>query len=92
VAIGANLHGDLRAISRESLVYGIVYNFPNEVMQPPGPGRADVHPRTPFDGLKTLQNLYGTCIVIAFGILGNRVSHQRTEPSLIELNQRLRWD
>src|SRR5918998_3010676 len=72
-----NDHDYLRAVPGERLVYGVVDDLPHEVVQPPRTRSADVHARPPLDGLETLQNLDGACIVGALGMLRRRSSPQR---------------
>src|SRR5919112_6617875 len=71
----------LRTVSGQRLVYGIVDDLPDEVVKTPWPRRADVHTRAPLDGFEAFEDLDRTCIVSALGILGRRVSRQRTGPS-----------
>ena len=79
--IGVDGYQDLRAVPGECLVYGIVDDLPNEVVETSRPRGSNVHTRPPLDGLEALQDLDRTCIVRACSILGNRVSRQRTGPS-----------
>src|SRR5215208_284209 len=78
-------HQDLRAVPRQSLVYGVVHDLPHEVVQPARPRRAYVHTRPPLDGLEPLQNLDGACIIGALGTLGRRFSPQKGPSSSYNL-------
>src|ERR671921_323770 len=77
-------HGDLRAVASQGLVYRVVNDLPYEMVQSPRSSRTDIHTWSTLDSLQPLQNLDGACIVIALAILGNRVSRQRTRPSLLK--------
>src|SRR5215210_735510 len=72
----------LRAIPGERLVYRVVNDLPDQVMEAPRPCGADVHAWPTFDGFEALEDLDRTCIVSALGILGHRLNRQRTGPSL----------
>ena len=54
---------DVLAVSGVCLVDGVVHRLINEVAQPGGAGRPDVHPGTATDRSNTLENLdIGTCV------------------------------
>ena len=48
---------DLRGVAGHRLVDRVVDDFPDEVMQAAGIGRADIHPGPAADGLETLEDL-----------------------------------
>src|ERR687889_1760699 len=80
----------LCTIPGQRLVYGVVDDLPDEVVKPPRSRRSDVHTGAPLDGLEALEDLDGTCIVSALGILGYGVSRQKTGPSLWLVRRRRR--
>src|SRR5918993_539621 len=80
----------LRTVPGQGLVYGVVDDLPDEVVKTPGARRADVHTRAPLDGFEAFEDLDGTCIVSALGILGRGLSRQRTGPSSWSVRRRRR--
>jgi hypothetical protein len=57
---------DARAEARQGLVYGVVDNLVDKVVEAPVIRGADIHSGTASDRLQTLQNLDG------FGVIGSR--------------------
>ena len=49
-------HRDLAAMARDRLVDRVVHHLVDEVVKTPRPGRADVHPRAPPNGLEALED------------------------------------
>src|ERR671911_1371187 len=80
----------LRTVPGQGLVYGVVDDLPDEVVKTPGARRADVHTRAPLDGFEAFEDLNGTCIVSALGILDRGLSRQRTGPSSWSVRRRRR--
>ena len=62
---------DLVAESRQRLVYGVVDDLVDQVMQPRGSGRADVHGRPLADGLQAFQHLDLVCAVVGDAKVAN---------------------
>ena len=48
---------DVGAVASKRLVYRVVYNFIDQMMQAPGAGGADVHAGPFADGLQPFQHL-----------------------------------
>jgi hypothetical protein len=48
---------DDRAVSRQGLVHGVVHDLVHEVVQPFGPGRADIHSWPLTNRFETFKNL-----------------------------------
>jgi hypothetical protein len=63
VLVNGNL--DSRAKSRHSFIDGVVDNLVNEVVQPVGPGRPNVHRRTFPYRVEALENLDGSGVIRA---------------------------
>jgi len=54
---------DFRAKSRHSFINGVVDDLVNEVVQPVGPGRPDVHRRAFPYRVEALENLDGSGVI-----------------------------
>src|SRR5215218_1418744 len=54
--VGMQGDADRVAVTRDRLVDGVVDDLVDEVMEAAGPGRSDVHPRAPADGLEALED------------------------------------
>src|SRR5215210_5315082 len=83
--VPVNRYEYLRAVPGERLVDRVVDDLPHEVVQPPRPCGADVHPRPALNGLEPFEDLDGTCIVGALGTLRSRFSPQKGPSSSYNL-------
>ncbi len=54
--VGMQRHGDLLGVTRDRLVDRVVHNLVDEVVQPAGAGRADVHAGSLANGLEALED------------------------------------
>lgn len=61
---GQNFYFNMVAEARKSLVYGVVDNLIDKVVQSPRTRGADIHARALSDGLKALKHLNLTCVVL----------------------------
>ena len=52
-----HIHLDMGAVTRQSLVDGVIHDLIYQMMQPPRPGGADIHARAFADGFQPLQHL-----------------------------------
>ena len=66
--VRVNRDGDVRAVTRERLVHGVVHHLIDEMVQTAGGHRPDVHRRTAAHRLQPLQDLdrIGLVVAVAF--------------------------
>ena len=62
-----DFHLDVGAVASKRLVYRVVYNFIDQMMQAPGAGGADVHAGPFADSLQPFQHL-DLVFIICFGL------------------------
>ena len=55
--VGVHRHADFVGETGQRFVHGVVYHFPNEMMQAHFSGRADIHGRTQTHGLEATEDL-----------------------------------
>ena len=64
--VGQNLRFDVGAVALQRLVDGVVHDLIDQVVQPLGPGGANVHTGPLADRLQPLQHLYLIFVVLIF--------------------------
>ena len=76
---GVDGHADVLAVAGQRLVHGIVHDLIHQMVQTGNAGRADVHARSLADGLKALEHLDLTGVILRFhDVISDFFTHRET--------------
>ena len=68
-----DLHQNIGAVARQSLVNGVIHNFIYQVVETGGGSGSDIHARSLPNGLQPLQDLDFRCVVLVACLHGGGI-------------------